>query len=134
MVLNYLGYAYVDRGVHLEEGLSLIRKALTYEPESGFITDSLGWAYYRLGRYDLATYFLERAVELEPGDPTLNDHLGDAYWRSDRRLEAKYQWERALKLDPAAPERAQIEGKLAKGPDAPVVVQAESDPPLPKRP
>lgn len=133
-VLNYLGYAYVDRGIHLEDGLSLIRTALTYDPDSGYITDSLGWAYYRLGRYELATYFLERAVELEPGDPTLNDHLGDAYWRTDRKLEAKYQWERSLKLDPAEQERARIEVKLVEGPDEPVVVQAESDPPLPTRP
>lgn len=133
-VLNYLGYAYVDRGINLEEGLNLIRTALTYDPDSGFITDSLGWAYYRLGRYELATYFLEKAVELEPGDPTLNDHLGDAYWRTDRKLEAKYQWERSLKLDPAEQERAQIEGKLLKGPDAPAVVQAESEQPLPNRP
>lgn len=133
-VLNYLGYAYVDRGINLEEGLELIRTALTYDPDSGYITDSLGWAYYRLGRYELATYFLERAVELEPGDPTLNDHLGDAYWRSDRKLEAKFQWERSLKLDPAEQERARIEVKLLKGPDAPVVVQADSEPPLPNRP
>lgn len=133
-VLNYLGYSYVDRGIRLEEGLDLIRTALTYDPESGFITDSLGWAYYRLGRYELATYFLERAVELEPGDPTLNDHLGDAYWRTGRTLEAKYQWERSLKLDPAEQERARIEAKLLKGPDTPVVMQADSDPPLPQRP
>jgi len=133
-VLNYLGYAYVDRGIRLEEGLDLIRTALTYDPDSGFITDSLGWAYYRLGRYELATYFLEKAVELEPGDPTLNDHLGDAYWRAGRKLEAKYQWERSLKLDPAEQERARIEVKLLKGPDAPVLVQAESEPPPPNRP
>ena len=134
LVMNYLGYAYVDRGIHLEEGLDLIRTALTYDPDSGFITDSLGWAYYRLGRYELAIYFLEKAVELEPGDPTLNDHLGDAYWRSGRKLEAKYQWERSLKLEPAEQQRAQIEVKLLKGPDEPAVVQAESDQPLPHRP
>lgn len=134
LILNYLGYAYVDQGIHLEEGLNLIRTALTYDPESGYITDSLGWAYYRLGRYELATYFLEKAVELEPGDPTLNDHLGDAYWRSGRKLEAKYQWERSLKLEPAEQERARIEVKLLKGPDEPAVVQAESDRPLPNRP
>nr|WP_321488905.1 tetratricopeptide repeat protein [uncultured Hyphomonas sp.] len=134
LVLNYLGYAYVDQGIHLEEGLDLIRTALTYDPDSGFITDSLGWAYYRLGRYELAIYFLEKAVELEPGDPTLNDHLGDAYWRSGRKLEAKYQWERSLRLEPAEQERARIEVKLLRGPDEPAVVQAESDQPLPHRP
>lgn len=134
LVLNYLGYAYVDQGIHLEEGLNLIRTALTYDPDSGFITDSLGWAYYRLGRYELATYFLEKAVELEPADPTLNDHLGDAYWRSDRKLEAKFQWERSLKLEPAEQERARIEVKLLKGPDEPAVVKAESEQPLPNRP
>ena len=134
LVLNYLGYAYVDQGIHLEEGLNLIRTALTYDPDSGFITDSLGWAYYRLGRYELAIYFLEKAVELEPADATLNDHLGDAYWRSGRKLEAKFQWERSLKLEPAEKERARIEVKLLKGPDEPAVVKAESEQPLPNRP
>jgi tetratricopeptide (TPR) repeat protein len=115
-VLNYLGYSWVDRGVNLEEGLSLIRRAVALAPRSGHIVDSLGWAYYRLGDYERAIDYLEQAVALMPGDPILNDHLGDAYWMAGRRLEAGFQWRRALTLDPAPEDRALIERKLVTGP------------------
>ena len=59
----------------------MLHRAVELRPEDGFIVDSLGWAYFRLGDYDKAVTYLERAVELEPGDPVINDHLGDAYWR-----------------------------------------------------
>lgn len=120
-VLNYLGYSWIDRGLNLDEGFELIRRAVILEPTSGHIVDSLGWAHYKLGEYDEAVEFLERAVELLPSDPILNDHLGDAYWRVGRRLEAGFQWRRALTLDPAEAEREKIEIKLGStlGPDAP---------------
>ncbi|MBY9065363.1 tetratricopeptide repeat protein [Hyphomonas sp. WL0036] len=114
-ILNYLGYSWIDRGINLEEGFSLIRRAVILEPLSGHIVDSLGWAYYRLGKYEEAVDFLERAVELMPGDPTLNDHLGDAYWMAGRHLEAGFQWNRALKLDPGEEDRTLIEEKLRTG-------------------
>lgn len=114
-VLNYLGYSWIDRGLHLEEGFALIRRALVLEPNSGHIVDSLGWAHYKLGQYDEAVDYLERAVALLPGDPTLNDHLGDAYWQTGRRKEAGFQWTRALRLDPSADDRARIERKLISG-------------------
>lgn len=99
-VLNYLGYTWVDRGEHMEEGLAMIQRAVELRPNSGAIIDSLGWAYFRMGDYERALQFLEQAVELEPADATLNDHLGDVYWRLGRRIEARFQWERALTLDP----------------------------------
>jgi tetratricopeptide (TPR) repeat protein len=114
-VLNYLGYSWIDRGINLEEGFSLIRQALVLEPQSGHIVDSLGWAHYQLGQYDEAVELLERAVELLPGDPVLNDHLGDAYWKAGRRKEAGFQWTRALKLDPPADDRVVIAQKLVTG-------------------
>ena len=116
-VLNYLGYTWVDRGEHLQEGLAMIRRAAEIRPMSGAIIDSLGWAYYRLGDYAQAVDWLEAAVRLEPADATLNDHLGDAYWRMGRRIEARFQWQRAMTLDPDDPEviRQKIENGL---PDA----------------
>ncbi len=69
-------------------------------PDDGYIVDSLGWAYFRLGNYDEAVKQLERAVELKPEDPTINDHLGDAYWRVGRTLEAHFQWAHARDLKP----------------------------------
>ena len=80
-VLNYLGYSWIDQGVNLDEGMRMIRRAVEQRPDDGYIVDSLGWAYYRIGNYDEAVKHLERAVELKPDDPTINDHLGDAYWK-----------------------------------------------------
>ena len=119
-VLNYLGYSWVDKNEHLEEGLDMIRKAVELRPNDGYIIDSLGWAYYRLGRYDEAVEELERAILLTPTDPTINDHLGDAYWHVGREREARFQWERALNGDPK-PEPdviERIEAKLEGGLDA----------------
>ena len=101
-VLNYLGYSWVDQGIHLEKALDMIRKAVDLRSRDGYIIDSLGWAYYRLGRYEEAAVQLERAVERQPDDPIINDHLGDAYWRAGRRLEAKFQWRHARDLKPTA--------------------------------
>ncbi len=92
-VLNYLGYSWIDQGVNLDEGMSMIRRAVDQRPDDGFIVDSLGWAYYRIADYDNAVKTLERAIDLKPEDPTINDHLGDAYWRAGRTLEAKFQWQ-----------------------------------------
>jgi tetratricopeptide (TPR) repeat protein len=128
-LLNYLGYAYIDRGLNYEAALDMIRRAVELEPQSGYIVDSLGWAHYRMGRYDLATRFLERAVELSPGVSLLNDHLGDAYWQVGRKIEARFQWQRALKLDPSDSDRARIEAKMLSGPDIAVLTRSEPEVP-----
>jgi tetratricopeptide (TPR) repeat protein len=114
-VLNYLGYSWIDQGVKLDEGMEMIKKAVQQRPDDGYIVDSLGWAYYRLGNYEEATKQLERAIELKPEDPTINDHLGDAYWRVGRILEAKFQWAHARDLKPDAEELPKIEEKLKSG-------------------
>jgi tetratricopeptide (TPR) repeat protein len=114
-VLNYLGYSWIDQGVKLDEGMEMIKKAVQQRPDDGYIVDSLGWAYYRIGNYEEATKQLERAIELKPEDPTINDHLGDAYWRVGRVLEAKFQWAHARDLKPDAEELPKIEEKLKSG-------------------
>jgi tetratricopeptide (TPR) repeat protein len=114
-VLNYLGYSWVDQGVNLDQALDMIRKAVALRPNDGYIVDSLGWAYYRLGKLAEATVELERAVELKPEDPTINDHLGDVYWKTDRKLEAKFQWRHARDLKPEPEELPKIEQKLKEG-------------------
>jgi tetratricopeptide (TPR) repeat protein len=123
-LLNYLGYAWVDRGENLQRALGMIQKAVSLRPRSGAIIDSLGWAQYRLGRYDEAVKQLERAVELEPADPTINDHLGDAYWRTGRPIEAQFQWRRVLTLNPEAKLKAQAERKLESGLEGAAPVRA----------
>src|SRR5215469_10179806 len=115
LVLNYLGYSWVDQGIHLDEGMDMIRRAVEQRPDDGYIVDSLGWAYYRVGNYDEAVKNLERAVELKPEDPTINDHLGDAYWRVGRTLEAHFQWSHAKDLNPDPEELPKIEAKLKEG-------------------
>ena len=115
LVLNYLGYSWIDQGINLKEGLDLVKKAVSLKPNDGFIVDSLGWAYYRLGNFDAAARELERAVELRPQDPLINDHLGDAYWKVGRKLEAKFQWNHARDLDPEPEDLARIEKKIAEG-------------------
>ncbi len=111
-VLNYLGYTWVDRKHNISEALAMLEKARSLSPQDGYIIDSVGWAYYRLGRYDDAAKTLEEAVQLVPGDPTINDHLGDAYWKVGRKLDAKFQWNHALAFGAEAREKAQIEKKL----------------------
>jgi tetratricopeptide (TPR) repeat protein len=115
LVLNYLGYSWIDRGENLERGLKMIEKAVELRPEDGYIVDSLGWAHYRLGDYSSAVQYLEKAIELVPEDPTINDHLGDAYWQSGRPNEARFQWRRALQFGPEADEIKPIEAKLDQG-------------------
>jgi tetratricopeptide (TPR) repeat protein len=114
-VLNYLGYSWIDQGLHLDEGMAMIKRSVEQRPDDGYIVDSLGWAYYRLGNYEEAVKHLERAVELKPVDPTINDHLGDVYWRIDRMLEAKFQWSHARDLKPEPDELKRIDEKLKVG-------------------
>ncbi|HXX08572.1 MAG TPA: tetratricopeptide repeat protein [Pseudolabrys sp.] len=114
-VLNYLGYSWIDQGINLDEGMEMIKKAVQQRPDDGYIVDSLGWAYYRLGNYEEATKQLERAIELKPEDPTINDHLGDAYWRVNRVLEARFQWAHARDLKPDPEDLPKIEEKLKSG-------------------
>ena len=117
LVLNYLGYSWIDQGTHLDEAMDMIKRSVEQRPDDGYIVDSLGWAYYRIGNYDEAVKNLERAVELKPVDPTINDHLGDVYWKVDRMLEAKFQWSHARDLKPDQDELVKIEQKLKVGLD-----------------
>jgi tetratricopeptide (TPR) repeat protein len=115
LVLNYLGYSWVDQRRNLRRGLALIEKAVQLKPDDGYIVDSLGWAQYRLGNFKDAVRNLEKAVELKPEDPVLNDHLGDALWHVGRQTEARYQWSQALTLNPEPEDAERIKRKLGKG-------------------
>jgi tetratricopeptide (TPR) repeat protein len=117
-VLNYLGYSFIDRGINLDEALPMIERAVALEPESGYIIDSLAWAYFRLGRYDEAVAPMEKASLLEPVDPIVTDHLGDVYWAVGRQREARFQWHRALSFEPTEKDAARIRRKLEIGLDA----------------
>lgn len=126
-VLNYLGYSLVERGEKLDEALAMIETAVAARPDNGAIVDSLGWVYFKLGRFDDAVAHLEHAASLEPADPTINDHLGDALWAVGRVIEARFQWQRALSFGPAEDEAVRIRAKLDDGLDA-VLAEEGRDP------
>ncbi len=114
-VLNYLGYSWIERGENLEQAVELVKRAVAARPDSGAITDSLGWGYYKLGNFQLAVELLERAAQLDASDPDLNNHLGDAYWQVGRKIEAQFQWNRVLTLSPSDKLKAEVEAKLVSG-------------------
>ena len=118
LVLNYLGYSLVELRRNLDEAQAMIEKAVEQRPQDGYITDSLGWVLYRLGKFDEAVAPMERAVELQPIDPIINDHLGDVLWMVGRKLEAEFQWKRALSFEPEEADADRIRRKLEVGLDA----------------
>ncbi|MBD3679713.1 MAG: tetratricopeptide repeat protein [Rhodobacteraceae bacterium] len=127
-VLNYLGYSFVEMQENMDEALNMIERAVAARPNDGYITDSLGWVLYRLGRYDEAVGHMEHAAELMPVDPIVNDHLGDVYWAVGREVEAQFQWRRALSFDPEEDEAERIRRKLEVGLDK--VLEEEGAEPL----
>jgi len=116
-ILNYLGYALLDRRERLGEAQSLIEAAVAQRPDDGHIVDSLGWVHFIAGRYAKAVELLERAAADVPDDPTINEHLGDAYWMTGRRTEARYRWRAALDGEPDAAGRKRVTAKLDFGLD-----------------
>jgi len=96
MTLNYLGYMLADRDTRVEEALGYIRRAVALDPQNGAYLDSLGWAYYKLGKYDLAEENLRRASERITTDPTVHQHLGELYQRTGRLKLAASNYERSL--------------------------------------
>ncbi len=114
-VLNYLAYSWIEQERNLETAFEMLEKAVAKRPRDGYIIDSLGWAHYRLGRFDKAVEQLEKAIELVPQDPIINDHLGDAYWHVGRRIEARFQWSHALTFKPEPEQIPVIREKLQSG-------------------
>ena len=95
VILNYLGYAQIERRQNVDEALALLQRASALKPQDASITDSLGWAQYVTGNVGAAVPVLERAAAGAPDDPTVNEHLGDALWSAGRRYEARYAWNAA---------------------------------------
>lgn len=124
LVLNYLGYSFVEMKINLDEARDMIEKAVEQRPDDGYIVDSLGWILYRLGEFDEALRHMARAVELRPVDPVINDHYGDVLWMNGRKIEAEFQWRRALSFDPEEAELERIRRKLDVGLD--IVLEEEA--------
>ena len=116
-VLNFLGYSLVEQRRKFPEALRMIKTAAEERPDNGYIIDSLGWIYYRLGNYQEAVQPMEKAVNLLPVDPIVNDHLGDVYWMVGRIREANFQWKRSLSFSPNEGDAKRIRQKLKLGLD-----------------
>jgi tetratricopeptide (TPR) repeat protein len=125
LLLNHLGYLWVDSGRRVEQGAEMISRAFAADPRNGTVQDSLGWAQYRRGQYETAVETLEQALAKQPADAEINDHLGDAYWRVGRIREAGWQWNRVLTLEPEPERRAEVEQKLSRGLPSPPVTGSQ---------
>lgn len=114
LVLNYLGYAQLERRENIDQAMGLIQQASQLRPDSAEITDSLGWAHFLRGDLPAAIKLLERAVAGRPADVEINEHLGDAYYSAGRRYEARYAWKAAL-LNAEGEDAARLEAKIETG-------------------
>jgi tetratricopeptide (TPR) repeat protein len=102
--LNYLGYTYADMGENLDEAEKLILDAMTYKPDDGYITDSLGWVYYQKGDYSRALTYLEKALSLVPDDAAILEHLGDVHQKLNNTEKALEFYRRSLESKGGSPE------------------------------
>ena len=98
--LNYLGYTYADRGIRIDQALSLTKQAVALKPDNGYYVDSLGWAFFKSGQLTEALVELKRAAALVGDDPVIYEHLGDIYAKQQRLSDAREAWLHALELDP----------------------------------
>jgi len=96
--LNFIGFSWADRNINLSKAYSYIKKALELKPNSGYILDSLGWVYFRMGAFNKALEELEKAVKLESEDPYIYEHLGDTHMALGNTSEAKKYYQKALEL------------------------------------
>jgi len=99
--LNYLGYTYAERGVRIEEAVLLTQRAVTLKPNNGYYVDSLGWAFYKMGRLEEALTEIKRAAALVKDDPVIYEHLGEIYYKQQHVSEAKEAWLHSLEIDPS---------------------------------
>jgi len=110
--LNYLGYMLAERGERLDESVGLLKKALAMEPDNGSYLDSLGWAYYKADKLDLAVTNLQRAAEQLKANSVIQDHYGDVLFKLSRYDDAIAAWNRAIDGDGDAIDRASIDRKI----------------------
>ena len=115
-VLNYLAYSWIEQGVKIQKSLNMLQKANNLRSNDPYITDSLGWAFFKLKRYKEAKNYLQLAVKLLPGDPVVNDHYGDALWKNGSEIQARYYWKYVLNLEKTEEKlKINVKKKLIKG-------------------
>ncbi len=118
-VINYLAYSWIEKGINIEKSLEMLKNANQLRSNDGYITDSLGWALYKLKRYKEAKEYLKKAVQLMPSDPIVNDHFADILWMNGKKLQARYYWKYVLNLDDADVDlKRKINKKILNGPSS----------------
>ncbi len=115
-VINYLAYSWIEKGVKIEKSLKMLEKANNLRSNDPFITDSLGWALFKLGRYSESKKYLQSALKLMPDDPVINDHYGDVLWKNGNKIQARYYWKNTLNLEDVEDDmKIKIKDKLILG-------------------
>jgi Tfp pilus assembly protein PilF len=112
LILNNYAYSLAERGINLQEALSMAKKAVKKEPKNSSYMDTIGWIYFRLGDYKKARTNIEEATKIEDKNATLLDHLGDVYFRLGNRVKAIQLWKKAFELDST---KNEIKNKIEKG-------------------
>ena len=110
--LNYVGYTWADKKIHLDKAFIYIKRAAELKPDNGYIRDSLGWVYYRQGKLEEAIETLEQAIKLSPDDPAILDHLADVYLESGRTADALKTYRKSLELFKEEKDRSRVQEKL----------------------
>ena len=115
-VINYLAYSWIEKGIKVKKSLNMLEKANKLRSNDPYIIDSLGWALFKLKRYQEAKNYLQLAVRLMPDDPIVNDHYGDALWKMGNKIQARYYWNYVFNLEKTEDELKKItEKKLVRG-------------------
>ena len=115
-VINYLAYSWIEQGTKIEKSLKMLEKANNLKSNDPYIIDSLGWALFKLKRYEESKQQLQFAVKLLPADPVINDHFGDALWKNGNKIQARYYWKYVLNLKDTEEElKGKIKKKLLSG-------------------
>ncbi len=115
-VINYLAYSWIEQGVKIKKSLEMLKKANELRSNDPYIIDSLGWALFKLKKYNDSKKYLQSAVKLLPADPTVNDHFGDVLWMSGNKIQARYFWKYVLNLEEAEKDlKENIKTKLISG-------------------
>ena len=115
-VINYLAYTWIEKGIKIKKSLEMLKKANELKSNDPYITDSLGWALFKLGRYEESKEYLQLALILLPADPIVNDHYGDVLWKNGNEIQARYYWRYVLNLEKTEIDlKKKVENKLVKG-------------------
>ncbi len=116
-VLNYLAYSWLEREINISKAVAMLEIAYKNNKDDPYITDSIGWGYYLIGKYEEAERLMRKAIILMPNDPIVNDHYGDILWKLNKKIQAKYYWKSVLNFkDTEIKMREKIKIKLLTGP------------------